>query len=56
MKLRTITLATALALAVFAPATAVFAQTADGRVTAHAPIACLEELMAYGYRPSGTWG
>ena len=29
MKLRTITLATALALAVFAPATAVFAQTAD---------------------------
>ncbi len=34
----------------------VFAETPDGRVTAHAPIACLEELMAYGYRPSGTWG
>ncbi|MCF2435149.1 Flp pilus assembly complex ATPase component TadA [Streptomyces thinghirensis] len=34
----------------------VFAETPDGRVVPHAPIACLEELIAYGYRPNGTWG
>ncbi|WSM70647.1 ATPase, T2SS/T4P/T4SS family [Streptomyces cellulosae] len=34
----------------------VFAETPDGRVIPHAPIACLEDLMAHGYRPSGTWG
>ncbi|WP_031042296.1 CpaF family protein [Streptomyces sp. NRRL F-5650] len=34
----------------------VFAETADGQVVPHAPIACLEELIAHGYRPNGTWG
>jgi Flp pilus assembly CpaF family ATPase len=34
----------------------VFAETADGRVTAHAPIACIEDLAVFGYRPSGAWG
>src|SRR6478735_4439852 len=34
----------------------VFAETPDGQVVPHAPIACLEELIAYGYRPNGTWG
>jgi Flp pilus assembly CpaF family ATPase len=34
----------------------VFAETADGRVLPHAPLACLDELSAYGYRPSGNWG
>lgn len=34
----------------------VFAETPDGRIVPHAPIACLEDLMAQGYRPTGTWG
>jgi Flp pilus assembly CpaF family ATPase len=34
----------------------VFAEAPDGRIVPHAPIACLEELMAHGYQPSGTWG
>ena len=27
----------------------------DGRAVPHSPIACLEELMANGYVPSGVW-
>jgi hypothetical protein len=34
----------------------VFAEAPDGRIVPHAPLACLEELMAHGYQPSGTWG
>ncbi|MFU0243107.1 CpaF family protein, partial [Streptomyces scabiei] len=34
----------------------VFAEAPDGQVVPHAPIACLEDLIAYGYRPNGTWG
>ena len=35
----------------------VFAETSDGRIVPHAPIACLEDLVAYGYRlPGGNWG
>lgn len=34
----------------------VFAETSDGRVVPHAPLACLEDLIAQGYRPTGTWG
>ncbi|CAM5677985.1 CpaF family protein OS=Streptomyces tendae OX=1932 GN=GUR47_18000 PE=3 SV=1 [Streptomyces tendae] len=34
----------------------VLAETPDGQVVPHAPIACLEDLIAYGYRPNGTWG
>ncbi|WEV27256.1 ATPase, T2SS/T4P/T4SS family [Streptomyces sp. 71268] len=34
----------------------VFIETADGRVVPHAPVTCLDELAAFGYRPSGAWG
>ncbi|MFJ7626581.1 CpaF family protein [Streptomyces sp. NPDC097595] len=34
----------------------VFAETPDGRLVPHAPVACAEELAAHGYRPSGSWG
>jgi hypothetical protein len=34
----------------------VFAEAPDGRIVPHAPIACLEDLIAQGYRPTGTWG
>ncbi|MCF3124855.1 MULTISPECIES: CpaF family protein [Streptomyces] len=34
----------------------VFAEAPDGRVVAHAPIACMDELAAFGYRPAGQWG
>ncbi|MFD8686879.1 CpaF family protein [Streptomyces sp. NPDC059651] len=34
----------------------VFAETPDGRIVPHAPLACVEELAAHGYRPSGSWG
>jgi hypothetical protein len=35
----------------------VFAETADGRVVPHAPLSCLDDLVAYGYRgPAGNWG
>ncbi|MEV6952650.1 ATPase, T2SS/T4P/T4SS family [Streptomyces sp. NPDC051183] len=34
----------------------VFAETPDGRIVPHAPISCIEELVPYGYRPSGSWG
>jgi Flp pilus assembly CpaF family ATPase len=33
----------------------VFAEAADGRAYPHAPIACVEELIAHGYQPSGVW-
>ena len=31
----------------------IFAETPDGRVVPHAPIACLDDLVAFGYR--GNW-
>ncbi|WP_327156397.1 CpaF family protein [Streptomyces tubercidicus] len=34
----------------------VFAEAGDGRVVPHAPFSCVEELAAYGYRSSGSWG
>lgn len=34
----------------------VFAETPDGRVLPHAPVACLDDLAVHGYRPSGAWG
>ncbi len=34
----------------------VFIETADGRVVPHAPVTSLDELAAFGYRPSGAWG
>ncbi|MER0240740.1 ATPase, T2SS/T4P/T4SS family [Streptomyces sp. HSW2009] len=34
----------------------VFIETADGRVVPHAPVTCLDELSAFGYRPTGAWG
>ncbi|MBV9024985.1 MAG: CpaF family protein [Streptomycetaceae bacterium] len=33
----------------------VFVQGPDGRPRAHAPVACLDELLAHGYQPPGTW-
>ncbi|HEY3871513.1 MAG TPA: ATPase, T2SS/T4P/T4SS family [Actinocrinis sp.] len=33
----------------------VFAPGLDGRAVAHSPIACLDELVAHGYVPSGLW-
>ncbi|MEV5377179.1 type II secretion system protein E [Streptosporangium nondiastaticum] len=33
----------------------VFAEGPDGRVLPHAPIACLDDLVAQGYRPTGHW-
>jgi Flp pilus assembly CpaF family ATPase len=33
----------------------VFAPGLDGRAVPHSPISCLEELVAYGYVPSGLW-
>jgi Flp pilus assembly CpaF family ATPase len=33
----------------------VFAQGTDGRLRAHAPVACLDELLAHGYQPPGAW-
>src|SRR6476646_9098309 len=33
----------------------VFAQGPDGRPRAHAPVACLDELLAHGYQPPGAW-
>lgn len=34
----------------------VFAEAHDGRIVPHAPIACVDDLMAQGYRPTGAWG
>ncbi|WP_432001885.1 CpaF family protein [Streptomyces sioyaensis] len=34
----------------------VFAEAGGGRVVPHAPFSCVEELAAYGYRSSGSWG
>ncbi|MEU4997457.1 ATPase, T2SS/T4P/T4SS family [Streptomyces sp. NPDC021622] len=34
----------------------VFAEAANGQVVAHAPIACMDDLAAFGYRPAGQWG
>lgn len=34
----------------------VFAESGDGRIVPHAPLSCVEELAAYGYRSSGSWG
>jgi Flp pilus assembly CpaF family ATPase len=33
----------------------VFAEGPDGYTRPHAPLACLDELVAFGYQPSGTW-
>jgi Flp pilus assembly CpaF family ATPase len=33
----------------------VFATGPDGRAMPHSPITCIEELLAYGYQPSGVW-
>jgi pilus assembly protein CpaF len=33
----------------------VFAPGPDGRAVAHSPLACLDELVAHGYVPSGLW-
>jgi Flp pilus assembly CpaF family ATPase len=33
----------------------VFAEGPDGRAMPRSPVACIEELMAYGYQPSGVW-
>ncbi len=33
----------------------VFAPGLDGRAVPHSPIACLDELVAHGYVPSGLW-
>jgi Flp pilus assembly CpaF family ATPase len=34
----------------------VFTEAADGRIVAHAPLSCAQELAVYGYRPNGNWG
>ena len=34
----------------------VFTETPDGRIMAHAPISCAQELSVYGYKPTGNWG
>lgn len=33
----------------------VFSEGRDGRAYPHAPLSCLEELIAHGYQPSGAW-
>jgi pilus assembly protein CpaF len=33
----------------------VFAAGFDGRAAPHSPIACLDELVAHGYQPTGLW-
>jgi Flp pilus assembly CpaF family ATPase len=33
----------------------IFTEGPDGRVTPHSPISCIDELVAHGYQPSGTW-
>ncbi len=33
----------------------VFAPGPDGRAIPHVPLACLDELVGYGYQPSGGW-
>jgi pilus assembly protein CpaF len=33
----------------------VFSAGPDGRAMPHSPVACIEELMAHGYQPSGVW-
>jgi pilus assembly protein CpaF len=33
----------------------VFAVAPDGRAVPHSPVACIDELVAYGYQPSGVW-
>jgi Flp pilus assembly CpaF family ATPase len=33
----------------------VFAETGDGVALPHAPISCLDELLANGYQPTGVW-
>jgi Flp pilus assembly CpaF family ATPase len=33
----------------------VFAETPEGQAAPHAPISCVEELIAHGYVPSGMW-
>jgi Flp pilus assembly CpaF family ATPase len=34
----------------------VFAEAPDGSIVPHAPLSCLDDLIAHGYRPTGTWG
>jgi len=33
----------------------VFKEGPDGRAMPHSPVACIEELIAHGYQPSGVW-
>ena len=33
----------------------IFMEAPDGRALPHAPISCIDELIAHGYQPSGTW-
>jgi len=33
----------------------VFAAGPDGRAMPHSPVACIDELVAHGYQPSGVW-
>ena len=33
----------------------VFSAGPDGRAMPHSPVACIEELVAHGYQPSGVW-
>jgi Flp pilus assembly CpaF family ATPase len=33
----------------------IFAETGEGVALPHAPIACLDELLAHGYQPTGVW-
>ena len=33
----------------------VFSAGPDGRAMPHSPVACIEELIAHGYQPSGVW-
>ena len=33
----------------------VFSQGPDGRAMPHSPVSCIDELVAYGYQPSGVW-
>ena len=33
----------------------VFKEGPDGRAMPHSPVACIDELMAHGYQPSGLW-
>jgi pilus assembly protein CpaF len=33
----------------------VFIESPDGRAMPHSPVACIDELIAHGYQPSGIW-